>query len=168
MANRVYTARERRLLAEYGAFNWKGARVIYNPRLGPVPLQAIGMLAPNVPAAALSSYRRYPDALVIWPDRILMVEAKIIASGGAVGMLEEYLLLWPNSPDYQAEVLKPIQGAILTAFTDPIARQLAASHGMQWLIYSPSWIQADLMSSTFNMAPAKVSGLGSTLQDGGS
>ena len=168
MAKKAYTPRERRLVADYAALTWAGKRIIFNPRLGPVPLQTPRLLTPAVPPQALAGYRRYPDALVDLGSNVLMVEAKIIASGAAVGMLEEYLLLWSNTTEYGDMHGKPIQGAILTAFVDPFCKQIALEHGFLWLVYAPSWIMSDLMSSEFNLSPPFVSGLTSTLQDGGS
>jgi hypothetical protein len=168
VAKATYTPRERRLVADYASLFWAGRRVIFNPRLGPVPLESVRALTPNVPAKALSGYRRYPDALVDLGASVLMVEAKLIASGAAIGMLEEYLMLWASTNDYGDLHGKPITGCILTAFVDPIARQLADSHGFMWLVYAPSWIMTDLMSAEFNLSPPFVAGLSSTLQSGGS
>ncbi len=144
--------------------HWRSGRIVFNPRLGPVPLELQRMLPPNINPKALSSYRRYPDAIVGFADHVLMVEAKIIASGGAVGMMEEYLLLWKQTTEYGGLHKLPVTAAILTALTDPLAKQIALDHGMQWLVYSPGWILTDLMSSTFNITPPVVPGQASTLE----
>lgn len=155
-------------MAEYADMRWPTSRKIFNPRLGPAPLEVSRQLPPNVPPKALSGFRRYPDALIDLGESVLMVEAKVIASGGAIGMLEEYLLMWQDTDEYGDLHGKPIQGAILTAFVDPYARKQADLHGYLWLVYAPSWIMADLMSSEFNLSPPFVAGMASTLLPGGS
>jgi len=153
---KTYVQRERRLLSEYLARNYPQARVVLNQRLGAYPLSAAAPLPPNVPQSALSSYRRYADALVIEPDALTLIEAKIIMSPDAVAGLELYSRLLPNTPELAPYLHLPLRKVIVTAVADPYLSQMASEQGISVVTYTPSWVFQDLMSNEFNTVPPKV------------
>lgn len=153
---RTYTPRERRLLSEFLSFNYPRARVITNVRLGPYPLQTARPLPPNVPATALSSFRRYADAIVIEPAQLTIIEAKIINAPVAVADLLLYKRLLPMTPDLAQYIHLPVRLLIVAAINDPILEQIAQEQGITTITFTPSWVYDDLMQTSFNTRPPLI------------
>lgn len=153
---RPYVQRERRLLSEYLARNYPNARAILNQRLGAYPLHVAAPLPPNVPPSALSSFRRYVDALVIEPERLTMIEAKIIQAPGAAESLELYSRLLPSTPELAPYLHLPLKKLVVAAVTDPVLSAMAAERGIETVTFTPAWVFSDLMETEFNTRPPKL------------
>lgn len=156
LPGKTYTQRERRLLNEYLARTYPNARVITNVRLGAYPMHVASPLPANIPPSALSSFRRYVDAVAILPDQLVLIEAKIIMSPGAIEALQLYERLLKNTPELAPYIHLPIKKVIVAAVTDPVLAQIASERGIEVVTYTPAWVYEDLMPSEFNTIPPKV------------
>ena len=124
-----------------------------NVRLGNYPLHLVGQLPPGVSPESLSSYRRYVDAAVILPDKVILVEAKIVLQQGARDALQAYAKLWPSTPEYKLYSKLPVKLLIVAAVIDPIFKQMAEADGIQVVQYSPPWLSSGDIKSSVNTAP---------------
>lgn len=144
---RTYTRRELRLLGEYLAATYPHATIANNVRLGDYPIHLARQLPPDVPKESLSSYRRYVDAIVKLPDKVILVEAKIILDTDAYGAMKLYATEWPNTPEYQSWTALPFDQVLVAAVIDPKVKAMAEADGMIVVQYSPPWLSsADLKS----------------------
>lgn len=137
--NEQLQQRERRLITEYVRTAFPNDRAFFNFRVGPLPAQAagvdIGKLSPNI----WKVYNRYVDALVIKPDKMIAIEAKLESVPGAVSQLELYKQLIPQTPELAAYAQLPIDLEIVCAFADPEFIKFANSKGITVQVFRPPW-----------------------------
>jgi len=148
---RSYQRRELRLLGEFLAATYPNAQIGNNVRLGDYPLQLAGALPPGVSKKALSGYRRYVDAVVKLPDKVILVEAKITLDVDAAASLELYAKLWPDTPELAPWTKLPVQLLIVAAIIDPVVKQLAEAKGITVVQYRPAWLQTTDLRSDVNV-----------------
>jgi hypothetical protein len=148
---RAYTRREQRLLGEYLAARYPTATIAMNVRLGDYPIHLANQLPPNVPIQALNAYRRYVDAIVKLPDRVILVEAKITLNMDAAGTIRLYKELWPTTPEYTHWHDLPVEMEIVAAIIDPVIKRLAESDGVRVVQYSPAWLNAAILANEVNV-----------------
>lgn len=146
---RPYVRRELRLLGEFLASNYPNATIANNVRLGAVPLHLARLLPVGVNKNTLNGYRRYADAVIKLPDKVILVEAKIVLDTDAVGALMLYAKKWPDTPEFEAWTKLPFSLLIVAAVIDPEVKQLAEEQKITVAQYSPPWLSAsDLAAQT--------------------
>jgi len=89
----------------------------------------------------LGVHRRYADAIVILPDRILLIEAIMRADPGKLAVLELYELLLPQTPELQQFSQLPIRKVLLYAIEDPVVSELAKRKDILPVHYVPSFFE---------------------------
>lgn len=112
---------------------------MFNAKVGPPPAGAAGVDIAGLSANIWKSWSRYVDAIVIPPDRLIAIEAKIMADVGAVSQLELYAQLIPKTADLAQYVGRPIELRIVTASADPEFVSFAQSKGIGVDVYRPPW-----------------------------
>ncbi len=137
---RTYQQREMRMLSEFIAREYPTDRVLINQRLGVVsPSIEVEGLSPEE-VRALGVFRRYADAIVIQPDRLIIIEAEIRPSPGVVSQLDLYERLLPTTPELADQRGKRIQKMILWVIPDPVLETIAREHDIVVRQYIPAWI----------------------------
>lgn len=139
---RKWQPREMRMLAEWLAEQWPRTEYLTRVRLG--------RIEPRVDAAELTAgelraigvHRRWADAVVLLPDRVLLIEAKIRPQPGVISQLELYARLLPHTPELAEHAEKPIEMILLYAIEDELINQLAREAGIRCIAYHPDWIDA--------------------------
>lgn len=148
---RTYQRRELRLLGEWLAATYPNAIISNNVRLGDYPIHLAGALPAGMSKKALSGYRRYVDAVVKLPEKVLLVEAKITLDVDAAASLELYKELWPDTPEYDAWTKLPVELVIVAAIIDPVVKRLAEQKGVTVIQYSPPWLSVSDVASDANV-----------------
>jgi hypothetical protein len=144
--NRTWRPVETRLLAEYLAARWPGHRVQQRVRVGRLhPSLEIPGLSPEE-QQALGCWRRWVDAIVWDPPRVILMEAAVKPDPGDVSQLELYLHLFPTTPEFQEWAAAPLVGVLVYAVDDPTIHRLARGRGLLVDVFSPSWIVGYLQS----------------------
>jgi len=92
----------------------------------------------------MSVFNRWADAIVIMPDRIVLIEGKILPQLGVISQLNAYARLLPKTPYLAEHKDKPIEKVLVCAIHDPMVAQLAREEGIRVVIYRPLWITAYL------------------------
>lgn len=90
--------------------------------------------------AALTSWRRWADAIVYLPDRIILIEAAIRPEPGDVSKLQLYKMLFPHTPELERHANKPVEMILLYAIEDPATNYLARQQGIRTVEYKPPWL----------------------------
>ncbi len=137
---RTYRTWEQQFLGEWMARFRPDARVLTHVRLGPIRPALQGVTLTALEMAALGLWRRWADALVILPDRLELVEAKILQSPTQNAQLELYAHLLPDTPELVEFRGRRIDKVALVALEDPAATFLARSVGIQVVVWRPPWI----------------------------
>ncbi len=85
-------------------------------------------------------FRRWADAVVILPDRIVLIEAKILPKPGVGEQLDLYERLIPETPELRQHAHKPIEKVLVCAIEDRLVTQLLRERGIRVVVYKPAWI----------------------------
>jgi hypothetical protein len=139
-ARRRYRTWEQQFLGEWVARYRPDARVLTHVRLGPIRPATQGVQFTALEMQALGLWRRWADALVILPDRLELVEAKILQSPTQTAQLELYAHLLPDTPELVEFRGRRVDKLALVALEDPAATFLARSVGIQVVVWRPPWI----------------------------
>ena|SRR5216684_2759349 len=140
MPSRVYTQRERRLLSEWLALYKAGARIIVNPRLGSAPIRTAAPAGSANPSQIQQNAMMYADAVVIYPDRAELYEAKIFLDGRAIGQLLEYQVALPASPDFIEWRGLPLTLHVVAATARATTLTLCDRLRIAVHLYTPGWV----------------------------
>jgi hypothetical protein len=99
---------------------------------------------------AFGVWNSWADARVYTGTEVLLVEAKIVATGTAYGEVMDYLDSYPTSTDYKQFTGKPIRGVVLAAYVKDRTRMLFAKYNIQTVIFTPSWAADTLSNKVFS------------------
>ncbi len=144
LTNRSYNAWTTRLLAEWIAINLPHASAQNEVKLGPLVETGVSTPTASIAAGISSNARGRIDALCWDATSVYLIEAKPRASHAAVGQLVGYVRMFPLTPELSSllgHILKPI---LLVAQDDPMAREYAASVGVDVEVYAPDWWTAQV------------------------
>lgn len=139
MARKEYKQRERRYVPEYvnEAFPNRVA-VFYNMAVGPPP-EDLYKAHPEIPLEHFRRWRFWIDAVVILPDKMILLEGKLRKPAEGLGQLLLYRALLPQTPELKPYINLPIEMRLITPRPDPRVIGVAASLGITVDIYSPQW-----------------------------
>jgi hypothetical protein len=137
---RDYQPRETRLLAEWLAKTFPEGGYRTHVRLGPIITNASGRFASAAELNLIGqAFRRWADAVVFLPDRLAVVEAKLVLDPRVIGQLELYLDLVNKTPELEPFANLPPEGWIVCGVSDPATEVLAARRGYRVIVYRPAW-----------------------------
>lgn len=85
-------------------------------------------------------FRRWADAIVFMPDRLVLIEAAIRPSPGDISQLELYERLLPMTPELAEHKGKPIEKMLVWAIEDPPIAAMARERGIRVVYFHPPWI----------------------------
>jgi len=127
------------LLQQWAATQPWIAPPTYELRLGPTPLvPGILNVTPQI-AAMLMRANRYADLVGVTTTQILVVEAKMVATPGAISQLTHYINLVYASGIRDEYPTQAVQGVLVWAVDDPIVHQEAVAAGLRVDVFAPQW-----------------------------
>jgi len=137
---RTWQPREMAMVTEYlrerGLLAGSRSRV----RLGmPAPVSDLQGVS-RADLELLRVWARWADAVVIQPDRVVLLEAKIRPRLGPLEALLLYKRLFLNDPEYQPHWHKPIELRWIYAIEDPLMVGLAQELGIVPELFRPHWL----------------------------
>jgi len=132
---------EAEFVSEYADAAFKGQTVIFHCRLGtwPGPLTSPDLTEEE--RRMLRVRMRWADAVVIMPERILVVEGKLRASEflKGLGELLVYTHLIRVTPEFEKFRGFPVVGRLLLPIPDPVVEAVARSQGLQVQVFRPTF-----------------------------
>jgi hypothetical protein len=137
---RQWQAREMRLVSEFLAKHYANYQTLTRVRLGQVHPELHPELLEGAELRALGVWRRWADAIVIMPDRIVLIEASIRPFPGDVSQLELYERLLPLTPELEQHKAKPIEKLLVFALEDPVVVSMARERGIKVVYFRPKWV----------------------------
>lgn len=131
---------EMRLISEWVKGAYPGAEVWLRLRLGRArPLNPD--LEGDPDAERVSRvFARWADAVVVTRDELIVVEAKVKSSPGAIGQLLVYRDLVRDTPELRSYEDRPLALLLLVAVEDPAVTRLCEAQGIRHAVYRPSWL----------------------------
>ena len=137
---RNWEPREQRLVSEYLAYRYGEYESRTHVHLGSLPARLGGRFAKEEDERLLGVFKRWADALVFMPDRVVLIEGKILPQPGVISQLLLYEELIPKTPELAEHKDKPIEKQLVCAIEDPLISELARRSGIGVIIYRPAWI----------------------------
>ena len=137
---RDWQPREQRLVAEFIAKFYPDQESRTHVHLGSTPKRLKGRWATNEDGRLVGVFRRWADALVFLPDRLILIEGKILPQPGVLSQLMLYEELIPKTPELAEHREKPIEKMLVCAIEDKLISALARREGIQVRIFHPAWI----------------------------
>lgn len=141
---RDWQPREQRLVSEFVAEFYGEYPSRTHVHLGGTPPRFKGKFTRPENGRLLGVFRRWADAIVTMPDRIVLIEGKILPQPGVLSQLSLYERLIPNTPELEEHAGKPVEKVLVCAIEDPLITQLAREEGVRVVVYSPPWIESYL------------------------
>lgn len=138
---RNWAPREQRLVSEFVAEFYEGYETRTHVHLGSTPPRLRGRFAKPEDERLVGVFRRWADALVFMPDRLVLIEGKILPQPGVLAQLSLYERLIPNTPELAEHKDKRIEKVLVCALEDPLISTLAREEGVRVVIYRPLWIE---------------------------
>lgn len=132
---------EAEYVSEYVTITFPGATVVYHCRLGtwPQPLTA-GELSEQE-QAMLKVRMRWADAIIIEPDKLIVIEAKLRASEflKGLGELQLYTHLVRHTPEFEKFKNRAVVGRLITPIEDPALTLIARQQNIETAVFKPSF-----------------------------
>lgn len=137
---RQWQPREQRLVSEYLAKTYPDYPTQTRVRLGQLhPELRPGDLS-DAERRLLKAFKRWADAIVIMPDKLVLIEAAIRPQPGKISQLELYEHLCPKTPELAEHKTKPIEKVLLLAIEDPVVASMARQRGIKVIYFHPNWV----------------------------
>lgn len=130
---------EERLISEWASQVHPRARVTFRARLGPLPEKAYALKKEGISPKMYTVVRHWADAIVQYPNRLIVVEGKIKLKPEAVGQLLLARQLLPQTPEYQNWHSENVDYVIVYAIGDPETEALCRLHGIKTIRFTPKW-----------------------------
>jgi hypothetical protein len=131
---------ERRWVLEYLATKCKDAIYkVAHKRLGSVSKDVLARGA-GVPVSALRVYLPYADAVVVWPDRIEIMEFKVHDPMRAISQLLYYKALAMTDDELKKFMPRPIVLKLVYWRYDPNIEALCRANGIVLEVDHPAWL----------------------------
>ena len=123
--------RERALLTAYIESYLRGRQVRQNCPLGIVPESLIIEYGRSAALKVARKMRPEVDALVIAPDALILVEAKVVRWVDGLSKLVLYKALVPDTPELETYAKLPVVMRLVIPFTQDNMRSVAARMGVE-------------------------------------
>lgn len=127
------------------------AKVKIRARLGPLPPGAQALIAEGLNPYIMSPVRHWADALILYPDRTLLVEGKLKWNPGGLGQLLVYEHEFDRSPEYQDRYDLPLHLVALYGFINPADIEILDNLSIQRVRYCPPWVQEAYLKRVRNL-----------------
>lgn len=137
---RKWQPREMRLVSEFLAEHYSDYTTQTRVRLGSIHSELQPEKLSPAELRAVGVWRRWADAIVFMPDRLILIEAAIRPSPGDISQLELYEHLLPNTPELAEHKGKPIEKLLLYALEDPVIVAMAGDRGIRVVYFHPDWV----------------------------
>lgn len=140
MTRRKSEPREMRLIAEWVGNQFPRDKFILNVRLGQLHPDLHPELLTEEERRLVGVWRRMADAVVIKPDKMLLIEAAIRPQPGDISVLMLYKELLPQTPELSEYSHLPVEMILLAVIEDPVIAKIARQQGIKFMTYRPEWI----------------------------
>lgn len=139
MSPRKWTPWEQRFVGEWVSSTFPDAEYRTNVRVGRVQPRAPDGTYSAEELTLLGVWRRFVDAIVILPDRLLLVEAGMREDPGKLSQLKLYERLLPQTPELQEYLHLPVQKILLYCIQDTAVDSLAMEENITPILFVPSF-----------------------------
>ena len=108
-------------------------------RVGELPPEASAVEELGISPYMYGVVRHWADAVVIYPEKVIVVEGKLKLSSMALGQIIVNTELFAKTPEFRDTWDTPREGLLLFAYGDPETEKAAVSMGFKVERYCPAW-----------------------------
>jgi len=137
---RQWQPREMRLVSEFLAERYPKYPTLTRVRLGSIHPDLKPELLSESERRFIGVWRRWADAVVIMPHKLILIEAAIRSSPAKISQLELYAHLLPLTPEFAEHKDKPIEKMLVSAIEDPVVTVMAAERDIKVVQFHPKWV----------------------------
>ena len=137
------------LLREWAQVKYPAARLAEQYRLGPTSATVNGVSLPPAFVAALRVNNWYADGIIVLPNEVLIIEAKVKATPAAASQCLFYQRQAFRTPELQPLMSLPFTPVLLFAEDDADVSAFCKALGCRVEIYTPPWIMDYLTQVQF-------------------
>jgi len=146
-------------LAEYLGITYPPGTWRTNVRLGRVRVPETEKLSPQERRLLLGAFGASADAIVLLPDRVVIIEAMVRHEPGAGEDLLKYRMLFRETEEFKEYWDKPIDMVLLTPLDVTAYERFYREMGIRVEVYRPAWILEYLGTYPARYRRGKLSGL---------
>lgn len=139
MPRKTWTPWEQRMVGEWVGATFGDVKYQTNVRLGRLQPRSDDGTFTYDEKVMLGVWRRFVDALVWLPDRLLLVEAGMREDPGKLSQLELYETLLPQTEELRDSLELPVQKVLLYCIEDPAVNALARQKHILPIRFVPSF-----------------------------
>lgn len=143
---RKYTIVHEPYLIEWLAKNYPPGTWRTNVRLGRPSKELLALAKTPEERRALTLWTFQADAVVLLPDKAVIIEALVRPEWWKIVQLEEYEKAFRVTEEFKAWWDKPVEKILLTTAASPVHIEMAREKGIRVVIYRPKWIEPYLQS----------------------
>jgi len=141
MFTRLRREIEPRWVAEYIVKFYPHYPVRYRVALGPVPEELVKAHGLSKALRIYRAWRPEADALLILPDRLVLVEAKIFKVMDGISKLPIYKALIPKTPELAPYHHLPVEAKLLLVRAVEPWITAAKEYGIELVNWVPTWVE---------------------------
>ena len=138
---RRYTIVHEQYLLEYLLANYPPGTWRTNVRLGRPSAELRQLAKTPEELRALRLWTFQADAVVLLPDRAIIIEALVRPEWWKIVQLEEYEKAFKVTEEFRDWWDKPVEKILLTTQLSPVHLAMAQEKGIRVVIYRPKWIE---------------------------
>ncbi|UTU47203.1 hypothetical protein [Huginn virus] len=138
---RPWSPRETQMLSDFLAKTFPNADVRVRVRLGPLPDVPPELKAVGIDSNLYKVTQMWSDAVVILPEKVIIIEAKVRAYPSVVGQLLHYKKLYFQTAEFRPYHSRPLELWLLYAFSDQETLRFAEENGIKTINFKPDYIQ---------------------------
>lgn len=132
---------EPRWCSEYCLKFYPDLPVRYRVPLGPIPREMIDKYGLSKAIRMYRPFRPEVDALVIAPDKLILVEAKVHRVMDGISKLPVYRDLVPLTPELAPYKTYPVEMQLLVVKKWEPWTSLCEKYGIRMVDWAPTWVQ---------------------------
>lgn len=137
---RAYRHWEQEMLGEYLARFHPTCRLLIHVKLGPTDaIWTDPSLSPGERKLLGNMGRRWADAVCVEHDVLNVIEAAMLPDPRDISLLQHYVELVGLSPELAEFHHLPVQGILVWAIDEPLARSLAVRQRLRVDVYKPTF-----------------------------
>jgi hypothetical protein len=128
------------LLQEWATLRYPGSQLLQQVRLGPTSAHLVNVQVTPALEAMLRVLNWYADGVILLPQEMLIIEAKVWPNPSAVGQVLFYRTLVFSTPAFAGATYLPVTPVVLFAEADDTVTRFANGLGVRVEIHTPQWI----------------------------
>jgi hypothetical protein len=129
-----------RMVSEYIAKNYSHGKAMTRVRLGALHPTLLMEGLDAAETAMMGIWRRWADAIVILPSKLILIEGAILADPGDISKLIIYKSLIPHTPELSDYLKLDIEMQLVYSIEDPLIVITARQVGIRTVMFQPDWI----------------------------